>query len=140
MEEYLTSSPNETEKLGLTLASRMKPGSVLALYGNLGSGKTCFTRGFCRYFGIPEVKSPSFILVNQYEGKDFPIWHIDLYRMEENEEIFQLGLDEIFSGRGITLVEWAEKGEEFLPPDCWKIKFAYGRNPDERSIKINSPV
>jgi len=140
MEEFLTHSPQETEQLGEKLAACLAPGTVIALYGDLGSGKTCFTRGFCRHFGIPEVKSPSFILINRYEGKDFPLWHIDLYRMEEMGEILELGLEEIFSGPGIALVEWAEKGEELLPADCWKIEFAYGEQPEERRVKFFPPA
>ena len=134
MKEYITHSPEETEKLGETLAEQIKTGDIIALYGELGSGKTCFIRGFCRKFGISEIKSPSFVLINQYQGKDFPIWHIDLYRIEEPAEIAELGLEEIFGAGGIALIEWAEKAGDFLPEKYWKVELFF--HPPEENTRI----
>ncbi len=93
------------------LGQCLVPGDIVLLFGDLGAGKTTFTQGLCQGLGLPEneyVRSPSFTLINEYSGR-FPIFHVDLYRLETAQEIEQLGLEEILFGRGISIVEWAER-------------------------------
>jgi len=99
-----------TEQLGQQLASLLRSGDVVALYGELGAGKTCLVRGLAKGLGLEEglVASPSFSLINEYPGP-VPLFHIDCYRLYLEEEIEELGLEEYMEGRGITAIEWAER-------------------------------
>jgi tRNA threonylcarbamoyladenosine biosynthesis protein TsaE len=108
--EKIITGEEATERLGEKLASFLSAGDVLALYGELGAGKTCLVRGLARGLGIEDglVASPSFSLINEYPGKR-PLFHIDCYRLHHSEEIAELGLEEYFDGPGITVVEWAER-------------------------------
>lgn len=120
MIEKKTNSAEETKELGRNLSSRLKPGSVVALIGPLGSGKTVLVQGICSGLEVKEaVTSPSFVIINEYPGRlgRSPIWvyHFDLYRLENLEEFAKLGYEEYFYGKGITLIEWAEKVKDFLP-------------------------
>ena len=122
-ETFITESPDETQALGEKLGKTLKQGDVIALIGNLGTGKTCLTQGIARGVGIaPDeiVSSPSYILINEYKGT-VPIYHIDLYRLENSEEIAELGLSEYVEGDGICVIEWAERMADALPDTCIKI-------------------
>ena len=122
-EIFTTESPGETQALGEKLGKTFKPGDVIALIGDLGTGKTCLTQGIARGVGIAPheiVSSPSYILINEYSGT-VPIYHIDLYRLENSEEIAELGLSEYVEGDGICIIEWAERMADALPDTCIKI-------------------
>jgi len=108
--EITLSGEDETESLGRELAIWLKPGDVVALHGELGAGKTCLVRGLVQGLGLEEsqVASPSFSLINEYTGT-VPIFHIDCYRLQSDEEIEELGLEEYMDGPGITVIEWAER-------------------------------
>jgi tRNA threonylcarbamoyladenosine biosynthesis protein TsaE len=108
--EIILSGEDQTESLGRKLAQWLKPGDVVALHGELGAGKTCLVRGLAQGLGLEEgqVASPSFSLINEYAGPT-PIFHIDCYRLQSNEEIEELGLEEYMDGPGITVIEWAER-------------------------------
>jgi tRNA threonylcarbamoyladenosine biosynthesis protein TsaE len=115
-----THTPEETREFGRTLAKQLEPGSVVALTGPLGSGKTVLVQGICSEFGVEDaVSSPSYVIINEYPGirQGLRIWiyHFDLYRLESTEEFVRLGYEEYFFGRGISIVEWAEKAQPFLP-------------------------
>ena len=115
-----TTSPEQTKEFGRSLANDLKPGSVVALMGPLGSGKTVLIQGICSGLGVERmVTSPTFVIINEYPGKwhNSLIWvyHFDLYRLENVEEFINLGYEEYFYSKGITLIEWAEKVKEFLP-------------------------
>lgn len=115
MIERTTSTPEETKEFGRALAEELKAGSVVALSGPLGSGKTVMIQGICSGLGVTEpVTSPSFVIINEYPGK-IRVYHFDLYRLENTEEFIKLGYEEYFYGKGITLIEWAEKIKAFLP-------------------------
>jgi tRNA threonylcarbamoyladenosine biosynthesis protein TsaE len=110
-----TRSPEETEALGGVLASLLPPGAVLALRGELATGKTCLVRGMARYFGEgASVRSPTFTLVNEY-GVPPKLYHLDLFRIERSEEVVDLGYEELFHSDGICVIEWAERAEPLLP-------------------------
>ena len=122
-ETFKTETPEETQALGEKLGRTLKQGDVIALIGDLGTGKTCLTQGIARGVGIAPneiVSSPSYILINEYSGT-VPIYHIDLYRLENSEEIAELGLSEYVEGDGICIIEWAERMADALPDTCIRI-------------------
>lgn len=117
----ISRSPGETRGLGEKLGTFLQGGEVIALWGDLGSGKTLFVQGTARGLGVEDyVTSPTFILINQYQGR-VPLYHFDVYRLEEPEELLELGHEEYFYGEGVTLIEWAGKIEGYLPEEYLKI-------------------
>ncbi|MCY4403372.1 MAG: tRNA (adenosine(37)-N6)-threonylcarbamoyltransferase complex ATPase subunit type 1 TsaE [Candidatus Poribacteria bacterium] len=138
---FRTESPDETQAIGEKLGKRLKPGDVIALIGDLGSGKTCLTQGIARGVGIAQnevVSSPSYILINEYKG-NIPIYHIDLYRLETAAEISDLGLGEYIDSDGICIIEWAERMENGLPNTCITIHITW-EDENTRSIKIQHSI
>lgn len=120
---FYTSSYEETMTIGSTLANLLKGGEVLTLEGDLGAGKTTFTKGIAKGLGIKRtVNSPTFTIIKEYQGK-IPLYHMDVYRLEESDE--DLGFDEYFYGNGITIVEWAHFIKESLPEDLLKVEMVY---------------
>ncbi|MCM8829807.1 MAG: tRNA (adenosine(37)-N6)-threonylcarbamoyltransferase complex ATPase subunit type 1 TsaE [Candidatus Omnitrophica bacterium] len=109
----ITSSPNETKKIGKKIASLLKKGDVVCLTGELGSGKTTIIKGIVKYLTDCEATSPSFVLINEYPGK-IPVFHFDLYRLRCKIEIETIGFEE-YLDKGIVLIEWADKITEILP-------------------------
>ena len=117
--EVVTESPHQTVRLGALLGEILPPGFFIALVGSLGAGKTLLAKGLARGLGVEdirEVTSPSFVLVNEYRGR-FPVYHLDLYRLDSYAEVEGIGWDEFLSGPGVTLVEWADKVGEDLPEE-----------------------
>ena len=134
-----TQSAEETEALGARLAERLQPGDVVALTGELGAGKTCFTQGVARGLGVRgRAVSPTFVLVNEYRGR-LPVHHVDAYRTESLTELLDLGLDEMLSGDGVTIVEWADKLEPLLPPRAIRVHIE-GVGDEPRCITIRDPA
>ena len=130
-----TTSAAETEALGRRLATAFVPGDVVALYGDLGAGKTHLVKGICGGLGVPSeaVTSPTFTLVNEYAGADFPIYHLDAYRVERLDELFELGYEDYFYGEGLCLIEWPEKVEPLLPPHTRRLRLQHAGG-DRRRI------
>ncbi|HMB91941.1 MAG TPA: tRNA (adenosine(37)-N6)-threonylcarbamoyltransferase complex ATPase subunit type 1 TsaE [Rhodothermales bacterium] len=130
-----TTSAAETLALGRRLATTLAPGDIVALYGDLGAGKTHLVKGVCEGFGVPgtSVTSPTFTLVNEYAGVDFPIYHFDAYRIERMEEFFELGYEDYFFGDGVCLIEWPEHIEPLLPEHTLRLRLAH-LGGDERQI------
>jgi len=121
----ITKSSEETKNLGEELSKLTKPGDLLAFYGELGAGKTCFIQGISRGLKVKDyVTSPSFTIINEYQGK-IPIYHFDLFRLDNAEEIIELGYHEYFYGEGLTVIEWAGKIEQLLPKEHLKIKIKF---------------
>lgn len=113
---YTTCNAEETKQLAAALAETLQPGSVICLYGELGVGKTVFAKGLCEALGVSEhVSSPTFTLVNEYEGAFCPVYHFDLYRIEEPEELYAIGFEEFIGGHAIVIIEWPECAGEALP-------------------------
>ena len=113
---YETNGPEETMRTGRMLGESAAPGQVYALVGDLGVGKTVFTKGFAEGLGIEEpVNSPTFTILQIYEEGRLPLYHFDVYRIEEPEEMEEIGLDEYIDGDGVCLIEWAGRIEELLP-------------------------
>lgn len=112
-----TRSEEQTFALGQQLGRAASPGEVYALIGDLGVGKTVFTKGFASGLGISEaVNSPTFTIVQIYEEGRIPLYHFDVYRLEEPEEMDEIGYEDYFFGQGVCLVEWANMMEELMPP------------------------
>ena len=113
--EYLTRNEAETEALGARLAAVLTPGAVVAYRGDLGTGKTAFTRGLARGLGYTgRVTSPTFTIVNEYEGGRLPLFHFDMYRLEGAEDLFDIGWEDYLDRGGVCAVEWSEHVEEAL--------------------------
>lgn len=113
---YEVYSEEETKKLGYDLGSNALKGQIYCLKGDLGAGKTVFTKGFALGLGIYEhITSPTFTIVNEYHSGRLPFYHFDVYRIGDPEEMFEIGYEEYFYGDGVCLVEWAELIEELLP-------------------------
>ena len=124
MPEYLSKSESETEALGEKLAARLPAGSVVAMYGGLGAGKTAFVRGMARGMGLSaRVSSPTFTIVNEYRDRDDePVYHFDFYRINRLSEALDIGLYEYFDSGALCLIEWPEMIEELLPEDTLKVQ------------------
>jgi tRNA threonylcarbamoyladenosine biosynthesis protein TsaE len=133
--ELITRSPEETQKFGTHLGEIAQPGDVLLLVGKLGAGKTCLTQGIAWGLNIEEyAASPSFVVIRELKGR-LPLYHIDFYRLDNLEEIAELGLDDYLYGNGVSVVEWAEKGLSLLPPEHLLIEMSYVADT-ERRLKL----
>jgi tRNA threonylcarbamoyladenosine biosynthesis protein TsaE len=123
---FLSHSPAATLSLGKGMGELLEPGSIIALIGELGCGKTLLTRGICAGLGVPlrQVNSPTFVMVNEYRGR-LPVFHMDLYRLGSIDDGFEIGIVDYLSraGSGIIIVEWAEKILSLLPADLLKVEF-----------------
>ena len=135
--EHYSASEQETEALGEALVSRLSPGAVVAFTGDLGAGKTAFVRGMARGLGITQrVTSPTFTIVNEYEGGRLPLFHVDLYRLGSSDELFDIGWEDFLRRGGICAGEWREKVTDALEPDTVCIDIRRGEAPDSRVITI----
>lgn len=115
MKKYLSHNEEETEKIGEALASRLYAGDVVAYLGGLGAGKTAFTRGLARGLGCQSrVTSPTFTIVNEYDG-NLPLFHFDMYRLRDEDELFDIGWEDYLSRGGVCAVEWSERIFRALP-------------------------
>ena len=107
--EYITNSPSETEAVGAALAKVLKSGTIIAYRGDLGAGKTAFTRGLARGLGVKEpVTSPTYTIVNEYLGGTMPLFHFDMYRLGSEDELFDIGWEDYLDRAGVCAVEWSE--------------------------------
>ncbi|HPO15501.1 MAG TPA: tRNA (adenosine(37)-N6)-threonylcarbamoyltransferase complex ATPase subunit type 1 TsaE [Candidatus Hydrogenedentes bacterium] len=132
-----THAPEETERLGHVLMQLLPQGSVVALFGDLATGKTCFVRGMAaRFSGEHPVHSPTFTLVNEY-GHSNKLYHLDLYRLSGPEELLDLDYEDFFDSDGICVIEWAERAGALLPKRCVHIEFEHGGG-DTRKITITN--
>ncbi len=132
--ELISHSPEQTQKLGMRIGELALPGDVFLLVGKLGAGKTCLTQGIAWGLNIKEYAlSPSFVIMRELYGR-LPLYHIDLYRLDRIEESQDLGLDDYLYGRGVCVVEWAEKALSILPAEYLIIKIEYLSNT-ERSFQ-----
>ena len=136
-DRYVTNSEEETRKLGERLAGRLGPGSVIAFTGDLGAGKTAFTRGLALGLGIRDrVTSPTFTIVNEYEGGRLPLFHFDMYRLGSSEELFDIGWEDYLARGGVCAVEWSENIDDALEPDTIRVDIRRGEREDQRVIEI----
>lgn len=130
-----TKNPDQTRHLGRICGELLTQGSVIALIGDLGTGKTVFVKGVAQGVGViddKEITSPSFVLVNEYQGR-LPVYHVDLYRLHHMREVEDLGWEELISSPGVTLIEWAEKVLTLLPKERMEVHFEWV-NAVERTL------
>lgn len=133
----VTNSASETRALGEQLASGLRPGDTVILEGELGAGKSELARGIARGLGVTEtVTSPSFTILNVYESGRCPLYHFDWYRLESEEELYELGMDEYLGGDGIAVVEWAERCPDAVPEECIRIRLE-ATGEETRRITVN---
>ncbi|MFH1864610.1 MAG: tRNA (adenosine(37)-N6)-threonylcarbamoyltransferase complex ATPase subunit type 1 TsaE [Candidatus Eisenbacteria bacterium] len=134
---FRTASPDETRRFGRALGAALAPGGFVGFEGRLGSGKTVAIQGAAVGLGFDGyVTSPSFVIVNEYEGR-VPIRHVDLYRIVDARELEDIGYREIFFGDGVALVEWADRAPELLPPDRLSVRIDV-EGPDERAFTVSA--
>lgn len=139
MYQIITKSVAETETIGFKLGEMLDSGDVICLSGGLGTGKTAFTGGIAGALGISGyITSPTFTIVNEYAGK-LPLYHFDVYRISDPEEMFEIGFDEYLDGRGVVVIEWAELIKDILPLDNIGVVLEKTGSGDmeERKLTIN---
>ena len=135
--EFVTHSPEQTRALGQRLAAALWPGAVVAFTGDLGAGKTAFVAGMAKGLGIEEwVTSPTFTIVNEYEGGRLPLFHFDMYRLGSAEELFHIGWEDYLARGGVCAVEWSEHVAEALEEDAIRVDMARGDGENGRVIRI----
>ena len=136
-QRFITNSPEETEALGARLAGALEPGAVVAFTGDLGAGKTAFVRGLARGLGVQDrVTSPTFTIVNEYEGGRLPLFHFDLYRLGSADELFDIGWEDYLARGGVCAVEWSERMEELLEPGTIRVDLRRGEDESRRVITV----
>ena len=135
--EVISNSPQETEALGEKLAARLAPGDIIAFSGDLGAGKTAFTRGLAKGLGIEErVTSPTFTIVNEYEGGRLPLFHFDMYRLGSSDELFDIGWEDYLARGGVCAVEWSEIVDDALDGGVIRVDIRRGAEDTQRIITI----
>ena len=137
----ISSSPEETEAIGERLASRLKPGAVIALRGGLAAGKTCFVKGIARGLGITEtVTSPTYTIITEHTarlgGQTIPLYHIDAYRLNSDDDFLSTGAGELIGGQGITVIEWSERVPGSIPHNAITVEIEI-TGPFERKLVIS---
>lgn len=136
--EFNSRSPENTEKLGTKIGQLVVGGMIVCLSGDLGTGKTTLTKAIAKALGVEEyVTSPSYTIINEYEGK-YPVYHFDVYRINEVEELYEIGYEEYFFGRGVTIIEWASMIMELIPEEAIKIEIEQ-LDDMERQFSITGP-
>ena len=136
---HFTSSPLETEAVGAALARRLDEGGIkrafIAMRGEMGVGKTAFTRGFASHFGISGVKSPTYTIVNEYRGK-VRIFHFDMYRITDGDDLYSIGYDDYIAAEGYSIAEWSENIESDIPSDAIFVTISRTDEAEGRRIDI----
>jgi tRNA threonylcarbamoyladenosine biosynthesis protein TsaE len=136
-EIFTTQNEEETIRLGEHFARRLQPGDVVALYGDLGSGKTRFAKGISRGLGVREpVTSPTFVVVNEHRDGRMPVYHFDFYRLRTVGELDEIGFEEYIDGAGVCILEWADAIRQRLPQRRYDIYCTLGNGENERTITI----
>ncbi len=133
-----THSPEETQRLGRLLGEQAQPGDLFLFSGPLGVGKTTLIQGIAFGLGVKEyARSPTFVLVTQYRGR-LPLYHMDLFRVDNPLEVLDLGLDEYLESGGVCVIEWAERAEELFPWECLWVHMEYGEGQADRRIRLEA--
>ena len=136
IKEVIIKDESETKQFGLNFGKDLKKGDVVALIGDLGTGKTTLTKYIGEGLGITEmITSPTFTIIQEYYSGKLPLYHFDVYRINDIEEMAELGYEEYFYGDGVTIIEWADQIMEIIPEQAIVINIEYGKTPDERVYK-----
>ena len=135
--EFVTHSREETEALGARLANALSEGRVVAFTGDLGAGKTAFVSGMARALGVEKrVTSPTFTIVNEYEGGRLPLFHFDMYRLDSADELFHVGWEDYLARGGVCAVEWSENVAEAIEDDAVRVSIVRGDGDNDRVITV----
>jgi len=136
--EIMSGSPEQTRDIGKQLGQLAQPGDVILLTGNLGAGKTCLTQGIAWGLDIDEfASSPSFTLMREHYGR-LPLYHVDFYRLDSMDDIYDLGIDDYLFGKGLCVIEWAGKGMELMPEEQLLVEIEYVSENERRlDLKAN---
>jgi tRNA threonylcarbamoyladenosine biosynthesis protein TsaE len=135
----ISNGPADTARIGRILGEGLKAGDVVALVGELGAGKTCLTQGIARGLGVPEayaVTSPTFTLINEYPGREAALFHVDLYRLQDEADLADMGYEEYLSGPGVLVIEWADKIGGAVPDGAFCVAMIY-LDEDVRQIELS---
>ena len=139
MIQLTTSSALETQEVAYKIAALVEQGDLVLLVGELGAGKTTFAQGFGRALGVVEpITSPTFTLAREYEGQRLTMHHLDVYRLEEIDEVLDLALPELLDGASVTLIEWGDAIIPALPGEYLEVRFEYGEEDDERVVGVRT--
>ncbi len=137
MDKMIIKDEKQTKEFGLKLADKLKPGSVVALIGDLGTGKTALTKYIAEGLGIKGIiTSPTFTIVQEYYDGRLPLYHFDVYRINDVEEMYEIGYEEYFFGEGVSIVEWADLIAEIVPKEAIVINISYGQTEGERIYEV----
>ena len=137
MATKILQSLKDTECFGKEFADSLKPGQVVALIGPLGAGKTTLTKAIAKGLGVTEtLSSPTFTIVCEYETGRLPLYHFDMYRVHDEDELFEMGFEEYFHKGGVCLIEWADLVMDLLPKDTIILKLNYGENDETRIVEL----
>lgn len=138
--EWLLGSEEDTKRLGHQLANALQPGDVVALIGDLGTGKTALTKAVAAGLGIGDmITSPTFTIVCEYHSGRLPMYHFDVYRVSDPDELFEIGFEEYLFGTGVCLIEWADLIEDILPARTIRVELGYGVREGERVASVSWP-
>ncbi|HHT51051.1 MAG TPA: tRNA (adenosine(37)-N6)-threonylcarbamoyltransferase complex ATPase subunit type 1 TsaE [Eubacteriaceae bacterium] len=136
MKDFSTNSPQQTYEFGEKIGERLIAGSIVCLAGEMGAGKTALTQGIVKGAGIETyVTSPTYTIINEYSGK-LPIYHFDVFRLEDGDELYEIGFDEYLYGEGIVIIEWANLIKEFLPKEYLWIDIKKGEDFNDRTLTL----
>ena len=139
MNKRLIKNELDTKEFGVELAKKLKPGDIVALIGDLGTGKTTLTKSIAEGLGITEmITSPTFTIVQEYHQGRLPLYHFDVYRISDVEEMYELGYEEYFFGQGVCVIEWADLIMDIIPESSIVIRIEYGTKEDERIYHIEN--
>lgn len=134
--EFISNSPEETFQFAKNFSDELKPGDIIALNGNLGTGKTIFVKGICAGLNAEQNPlSPTFSIINEYNGK-YKIYHFDFYRIKDIEELYDIGYEDYFNDESICLIEWANMFPEILPQERIEVLIEFGENETQRKITV----
>ena len=138
MKTVALTNEDETRRFGEELGSKLEPGTIIALTGDLGAGKTTLSKAIAKGLGVTDtITSPTFTIVCEYDSGRLPLYHFDVYRVNDSEELFEIGFDDYIHGKGVCLIEWANLLEEgLLPESAMNINLKYGKTEDERILTI----
>ena len=140
--QFISNSPDDTRIFAADMAKRLRAGDVLCLYGDLGAGKTAFVQGIAKGLGIDEpITSPTFTIVNEYEGR-LPLYHFDVYRIADSDEMYEVGFDEYVYGEGVSVIEWPQLIADILPDRRYdiEIKKDLEKGENHREITVRECV